>query len=76
MLEFEQLKLRLIANESELHDLKDDLGYDRLVREIEELEAKAAAPGFWDDMENSQKILQKTGKLHCHHKLEYDHLHT
>ena len=63
MLEFEQLKLRLIANESELHDLKDALGYDRLVREIEELEAKAAAPGFWDDMENSQKILQKTGKL-------------
>ena len=63
MLEFEQLKLRLMGNEEELHDLKDALGYDRLVREIEELEAKASAPDFWDDMENSQKILQKTGKL-------------
>jgi len=63
MLEFEQLKLRLIANEDELHDLKDALGYERLVREIEELEAKASAPGFWDDLENSQKVLQKTGKL-------------
>ncbi|MBR7133467.1 MAG: peptide chain release factor 2 [Clostridia bacterium] len=63
MLEFEQLKLRLEANEHELRDLKDALGYDRLCREIEELEAKAAAPGFWDDMESSQKILQKTGKL-------------
>lgn len=63
MLEFEQLKLRLIANETELRDLKDALGYDRLVRDIEELEAKAAAPGFWDDLENSQKITQKTGKL-------------
>ena len=63
MLEFEQLKLRLVANEDELHDLKDALGYDKLIREIEELEAKAAAPGFWDDLENSQKIVQKTGKL-------------
>jgi len=32
-------------------------------REIEELEQKASEPGFWDDMENSQKILQKTKNL-------------
>ena len=63
MLEFEQLNLRLQSNENELRDLKDALGYDRLTREIEELEIKASAPGFWDDMENSQKILQRTGKL-------------
>lgn len=63
MLEFEQLKLRLEANEDELRDLKDALGYSRLKNEIEELEAKTAAPGFWDDTENSQKILKKTGKL-------------
>lgn len=63
MLEFEQLKLRLESNEAELRDLKDALGYDRLKNEIEELENKAAAPGFWDDLENSQKILQRTGKL-------------
>ena len=63
MLEFEQLRLRLISNETELRDLKDALGYERLKREIEELETKAAADGFWDDIENSQKIVQKTGKL-------------
>lgn len=63
MLEFEQLRLRLEANEAELRDLKDALGYERLKRDIEELETKASAPGFWDDLENSQKILQKTGKL-------------
>ena len=63
MLEFEQLKLRLIANEDEIHDLKDALGYERLKREIEELETKASMPGFWDDIENSQKIVQYTGKL-------------
>ncbi len=63
MLEFEQLKLRLEANTHELHDLKDALGYNALCREIEELETKASAPDFWDDMESSQKILQRTGKL-------------
>lgn len=63
MLEFEQLKLRLLSNEEELRDLKDALGYEKLKRDIEELEAKAAADGFWDDLENSQKVLQKTGKL-------------
>ncbi len=35
----------------------------RLKGEIEELEHKAAEPGFWEDMENSQKILQKTKGL-------------
>ena len=63
MLEFEQLKLRLTANEQEVYDLRDAIGYDRLVREVEELEQKTAAPGFWDNMEESQVILQRTGKL-------------
>ena len=63
MLEFEQLSLRLSGSEAELRDLKSALGYENLTREIEELETKASAPNFWDDMENSQKILQKTGKL-------------
>jgi peptide chain release factor 2 len=63
MLEFEQLGLKIEAFEPELRDLKDALGYNALCREIEELETKAAAPGFWDDLENSQKVLQKTGKL-------------
>ena len=44
MLEFEQLKLRLEGNEGELRDLKDALGYEHLKNEIEELEAKTAAP--------------------------------
>ncbi|MBQ8267376.1 MAG: PCRF domain-containing protein, partial [Clostridia bacterium] len=63
MLEFEQLKLRLIANSQEIKDLRDAIGYDKLTREIEELELKQAAPGFWDDIENSQAVVQHTGKL-------------
>lgn len=31
--------------------------------EIEELENKAAEPGFWDDLENTQKVLQRTKGL-------------
>jgi len=63
MLEFEQLKLRLNARQDDILELKDAIGYGALTREIEELEAKAASDGFWDDLENSQAILQKTGKL-------------
>ena len=63
MLEFEQLKQRLESNSDELPALKDALGYNALCREIEELETKASAPDFWDNLENSQKILQRTGKL-------------
>lgn len=35
----------------------------RLSNEIEELEQKAAEPGFWDDMDKSQKVLQRTKAL-------------
>jgi peptide chain release factor 2 len=35
----------------------------RLSNEIEELEQKAAEPGFWDDIEKSQKVLQRTKGL-------------
>ncbi len=63
MLEFEQLSLRLVANKDELLDLKDALGYERLKRDIEELEMKQTAPDFWDNPEESQKIVGKTGRL-------------
>lgn len=35
----------------------------RITDEVEELEQKAAEPSFWDDIENSQKVLQKTKGL-------------
>jgi peptide chain release factor 2 len=44
--------------------------------EVEELEQKAAEPDFWDDIENSQKVLQKVKslkvKLEKFHKLVSD----
>lgn len=48
----------------------------RLNDEITELEQKAAEPGFWDDIENSQKVLQRTkalkNKVEGFQKLEAD----
>jgi peptide chain release factor 2 len=47
-----------------------------LENEIEELEQKAAEPDFWDDVENSQKVLQKVkslkSKLKKYHRLVSD----
>lgn len=63
MLEFEQLKLRLTAREQDVNELREAIAYEARCREIEELEAKAADPTFWDNMAESQKILKKTGKL-------------
>ncbi len=63
MIQFEELKLKLQALEPEIKDLSGALGLDRMKMEIEQLEQRAAQPGFWDDAENSQKVLQKTGAL-------------
>ena len=34
-----------------------------MLSEIQQLELKATEPGFWDDVEKSQKVLQRTGSL-------------
>ena len=63
MLQFEEQKLRLTAVKNDLDDLGEALGIKDAEREIKALEEQAAADGFWDDLENSQKVLQKTSKL-------------
>ena len=63
MLQFEELKLELEGLKPEIDDLADALGLKSIMSEIEQLEHRAAEPGFWDDMEKSQKILQRTSNL-------------
>jgi len=63
MLQFEELKLALEEHESSLKDLAEALGLESMREEIAKLDEKAAQPGFWDDMEASQKILQQSGTL-------------
>jgi peptide chain release factor 2 len=63
MLQYEELKLSLQTHEPELKELADALGLDAMRKEIAELDQKAAAPDFWNDMEKSQKILQRSSSL-------------
>ncbi len=63
MVQFDELRLALEELKPDIDDLADALGIEKLNMEIEQLEARAAQPGFWDDAENSQKILQRTGTL-------------
>ncbi|HEX3018187.1 MAG TPA: peptide chain release factor 2 [Caproicibacter sp.] len=63
MLQFEELKLSLQGMEPDLKDLAEALGLDAMHKEILELDQKATAPDFWDDMEKSQKILQRSSSL-------------
>ena len=63
MLQFEELKLSLQNRKPELDDLADALGMEAMRKEIAELDQKATAPDFWNDMEKSQKILQRSSTL-------------
>ena len=55
MLEFENLKFRLLESEKPIENLKEALAIDLVKSEIAELDKKAAAPDFWDNMEESRK---------------------
>ena len=63
MVQFEELLLELQALKPDIDDLSDALGLNAIRTEIEQLELKATEPGFWDDVEKSQQVLQKTGAL-------------
>lgn len=63
MLQFEEEKLALRALKPELDELASALGIENVKQEVAVLEQEASAPDFWDDTENSQKVLKKTGAL-------------
>lgn len=63
MLQFEEERLSLKALKPELDELASALGIEEVKKEVDSLEELASAPDFWDDTENSQKVLKKTGAL-------------
>ncbi|MBQ4257514.1 MAG: peptide chain release factor 2 [Clostridia bacterium] len=63
MLQYEELRQKLLYEEESLKDLYNAIGIDQIREEIPKLEAQAAEPEFWNDMANSQKILQRTSML-------------
>ncbi|MDF3005095.1 MAG: peptide chain release factor 2 [Oscillospiraceae bacterium] len=75
MLQLEEMRLALSARKSELLDLAEAINYKRLGVQVAELEMKAAEPGFWDDLDNSQQVLSRTKQLKNRIE-EYDQLTT
>ena len=63
MLQFEELRLELISYLPKLDDLSEALGYKQMLEEIARLEEESAGEAFWNDLQNSQKVLQRTSAL-------------
>ena len=58
MLLLEELKVELEGYRKEMKELYNILNIDKAKAEIEELQAESGKEGFWDDLENSQKVMQ------------------
>ncbi|MBP8639558.1 MAG: peptide chain release factor 2 [Oscillospiraceae bacterium] len=63
MLEFEEYKIKLNNLKPVLDDLGVALKLSDTELEISELEKQTEQNGFWDDLENSQKVLKRTKQL-------------
>lgn len=63
MIQFEELRLRLLESEKPLNELAGALGLDKMNEEIQTLEAQTAETSFWDDVANSNKVLQRISQL-------------
>ena len=55
--------LRLEGRREELDDLAQAIGYEGLKRKLAELEEQTTAPGFWNDVERSQKNQVETARV-------------
>ena len=60
MILLDELKSELNSYLPQIKELADVLNIENSKTELEELRNKAAEPGFWDNLENSQMVLQKT----------------
>lgn len=63
MLQYEELKHSLLEYEERLTQLGEALGIESMNDEIKTLEEQTAADGFWNDLENSQKVQTRIAQL-------------
>ncbi len=63
MLQFEEQRLKLEAIEGDIKELGEALGIEKLKNTMEEKQNLTAAENFWDNPENSQKVLQEISKI-------------
>ena len=62
-MDFESLSRSRQELDPRIRQLVAHLDPDRLALELEQLEEKAAAPGFWDDPEKAKPLLKKRGTM-------------
>ena len=58
MLLLDELRLELEGRRKDMADLYNILNIDKLKEDNAKLQEQSAADGFWDDLENSQKVMQ------------------
>jgi peptide chain release factor 2 len=63
MIILDDLRVEMAGYRKEMTELADVLNIKGAKEKLEELNAKVAEDGFWDDLENSQKVLQETKSL-------------
>ena len=63
MIEFEEYKVKLNGLRPTLDSLSGALHLDAAEKEIEELEGQSARDGFWNDVENSQRVQKRLKQL-------------
>lgn len=62
MLLLDELRIELEGYHKDMKELYNILDIDKCKSQIKELQEKSAADGFWDDLENSQKVMQQIKK--------------
>ena len=63
MLQFDEYKVKLNNLRPALEELSQALNLASAAQELEMLESESAAPGFWDNLEKSQKVTQRMKQL-------------
>ena len=63
MIEYDEYKVKILAQKPTLETLRSALKLEEAQAEIAELEKQSGADGFWNDLENSQKVLQRIKQL-------------
>ena len=63
MIILDELRVEMVGYRKEVNELADVLNIKAAKERIAELNEETARDGFWDDLENSQKVLQETKSL-------------
>jgi len=63
MLQYEELRLRMLGYQDKLRELGEALGLESTREEIACLEAECAREGFWNDPKESQAVLRRVSRL-------------